>query len=335
VKGAVQRFASELSRRRVVRVLVAYLVAVFGTLQGLDVMVTRLELPPVWMRWAVLLSLAGLPVAAVLAWVFDWTSEGVVRTAPVEGQPARAHPLVLAVVAGCVSLTVLVAVLAWRQARELAAPADPVSGTLDELLRKFHADAHPLPPWFVASVHRHVDRLIADPRTRAVVYPRMKQYWPMLSSKLAAHGLPEELGYVAWAESELDPSARNDPCCAGLWQFRAATAREYGLRVDAKSDERLDPDRSTEAAGRYLANLFAEFGSDSFMLAVAAYNRGEGPLRRTLFELAQKPGGLRPEDRNFWHLYRLRALPQETMEYVPLVLAIAVICHDPRRYGLE
>ena len=85
---ALQHFASELSRRRVVRVLIAYCVGVFGALQGLDVMVTRLELPGSWMRGAVLLSLAGLPAAAVLSWVFDWTREGVVRTAPA---PAGGH----------------------------------------------------------------------------------------------------------------------------------------------------------------------------------------------------------------------------------------------------
>ncbi len=90
--NALHHFASELSRRRVVRVLVAYCVAMFGALQGLDVMVTRLELPGVWMRWAVLLSLAGLPVAAVLSWVFDWTSEGVVRTGPADSVPGHARP---------------------------------------------------------------------------------------------------------------------------------------------------------------------------------------------------------------------------------------------------
>src|ERR1700682_5574267 len=72
------------------RVLIAYCVAMFGTLQGLDVMVTRLELPGVLMRWAVLLAIGGLPVAAVLSWIFDWTSEGVVRTPAAEHAPPHA-----------------------------------------------------------------------------------------------------------------------------------------------------------------------------------------------------------------------------------------------------
>jgi 6-phosphogluconate dehydrogenase len=76
VRGALQHFAQELARRRVVRVLIAYVLGVFGALQGLDIMVSRLELPGVWMRWAVLLALAGLPAAAVLSWIFDWTREG-------------------------------------------------------------------------------------------------------------------------------------------------------------------------------------------------------------------------------------------------------------------
>ena len=89
----MQQFASEVSRRRVVRVMIAYCVGIFGALQGLDIMVTRLELPGVWMRWAVLASLAGLPIAAVLSWIFDWTSAGVVRTAPADSIPEHARAL--------------------------------------------------------------------------------------------------------------------------------------------------------------------------------------------------------------------------------------------------
>ena len=88
---AMRRFADEVSRRRVKRVLVGYGVAMFGGLQGLDVIATRLELPAPWMRWTVLVALAGLPCAAVLAWVFDWTSAGVVRTAP-QPEHVQAHP---------------------------------------------------------------------------------------------------------------------------------------------------------------------------------------------------------------------------------------------------
>ena len=117
----VQHFIDELSRRHVVRVVVAYAVAVFGTLQGADVIVTRLSLPPQWMTWIVAACLAGLPVAVILAWIFDWTRQGIVRTPPISadqrallarGRRRRKRTLVLA---GCI-LGVIGAVGAmwWR-----------------------------------------------------------------------------------------------------------------------------------------------------------------------------------------------------------------------------
>jgi len=93
VREVLRNFASELGRRRVVRLVVTYCVGMFGALQGLDVMVTRLELPGAWMRWAVIASLAGLPVAAVLSWIYDWTAAGVVRTPPSSVGPGEARPL--------------------------------------------------------------------------------------------------------------------------------------------------------------------------------------------------------------------------------------------------
>jgi membrane-bound lytic murein transglycosylase D len=120
-----------------------------------------------------------------------------------------------------------------------------------------------------------------------------------------------------------------------MWQMMPGTARELGLRVDEKVDERLDVRKQTRAAARKLANLLAEFGADSFMLALASYNRGEAGVRRVLHQIAQEKGGFRKEKRDFWHLYRLKRLPTETMDYVPRVLAAAVVCNDPRAYGLE
>jgi hypothetical protein len=81
----IQHFIDELWRRHVVRVLVAYSVAVFGALQGADIIVTRLSLPSQWMTWIVVASLIGFPVAGVLAWVFDWTKQGIVRTPAMTG----------------------------------------------------------------------------------------------------------------------------------------------------------------------------------------------------------------------------------------------------------
>jgi membrane-bound lytic murein transglycosylase D len=120
-----------------------------------------------------------------------------------------------------------------------------------------------------------------------------------------------------------------------MWQLGADTARAYSLRVEGKVDERYDPDKETHAAARYLANLLAEFGEDSFMLAMASYNRGESGVRRVLHQIASEPGGFKKDRRDFWHLYRLKKLPEETREYVPKVLAAVIVCMNPQKYGLE
>ena len=111
----------ELWRRHVVRVLVAYAVALFGALQGADVIVTRLDLPPRWMTFIVAAGLAGFPIAGVLAWIFDWTRQGIVRTPPLSrteqatlasGQHRRRRAL--AFVVCIVALLVAIGVL-WRR----------------------------------------------------------------------------------------------------------------------------------------------------------------------------------------------------------------------------
>ncbi len=133
---SAHQFIDELARRRVVRVLVAYCVAIFGALQGLDIIFTRLELPGAWMRWAVLLSLAGLPVAAVLSWIFDWTAEGVVRTPPAESIPEHARPLPSSAKQRALTWAALLMLLggvvwlAWRDQRYRRARAQ-----LDEAVR--------------------------------------------------------------------------------------------------------------------------------------------------------------------------------------------------------
>src|SRR6266478_8985940 len=127
----LQHFIDEVGRRRVARVLVAYSVAVFGALQGADVIVTRLSLPPQWMTFIVGAALAGLPLAGVLAWIFDWTRQGIVRTPPLSpdqraalapGRRRRRRRLVLA---ACVFALLMVAGAAWWRNR-LAPPRKAV-----------------------------------------------------------------------------------------------------------------------------------------------------------------------------------------------------------------
>ena len=171
VRNALQHFASEISRRRVVRVLVAYCVAMFGALQGLDVMVTRLELPGVWMRWAVLVSLVGLPVAAALSWVFDLTAGGVVRTAPAGSVPESARPPApstrqRALTWGALlTLVASVGWLAWRDQRYRHARS-----RLDEAIRL--ADAGKLAEAFALATE--VDKVLP-------AEPALTRLWPDVS----------------------------------------------------------------------------------------------------------------------------------------------------------
>jgi len=190
-----------------------------------------------------------------------------------------------------------------------------------------------VPPIFKERLSHHVDRLLRDPDLHAI-YARKAKYWPLISKELTARGLPEEMGYVAWAESLFNPVAKSPIGSLGLWQFQPQPARAHGLRVDSDVDERADVAKSTGAAAQYLAELLADFGSDSFMLALASYNSGENKMRRALQVLAREPGGFGREKRDFWYLYRRKLLPKETREYVPKVLAAAVVGGNPKRYGL-
>jgi membrane-bound lytic murein transglycosylase D len=157
----------------------------------------------------------------------------------------------------------------------------------------------------------------------------------MIMKEFGALGLPEEMAHIAWVESGFDPAAQSPAGALGLWQMTSTTAQSLGLTVGGGIDERLDPDKQTKAAATYLARLLSEFGEDSFMLALASYNRGENGVRRTLRQLAQDPGGFRKDKRDFWHLYRLKLLPEETREYVPRVLAAAIVSGNPQKYGLR
>src|SRR5216684_5031487 len=221
------------------------------------------------------------------------------------------------------------------RAAEMAAGGDELDREIRRILRKFDAETYIVPPIFKERLKFHIEQTLHRSNTKSVVYKRKKQYWPIIVKEFSALGLPEEMGFVAWTESQFDPYAESAAHAKGMWQFIASSARQYGLRVDEKVDERTDVVKSTRAAARYLAALLGKFGGDSFMLAIASYNKGEYGMMRLLTELTKQPGGWRKEKRDFWHLYRLKKLPEETMEYVPQILAAAIISNNPQKYGLE
>ena len=184
-------------------------------------------------------------------------------------------------------------------------------------------------------MRHHLDQLAKKPTLRAT-WERKQERWPKVARMLAQRGLPEEVGYLAWAESgfraDLPATSMGS---RGVWQFIPKTARAYGLTVDEHVDDRLDLAKETHAASEYLSKLLGEFGKDSPLLALAAYNAGEHAIHKILDGLAAKDGGQKPEHRDFFWLTERKLLPDEASEYVPAILAAALIGTHPEKYGLE
>jgi membrane-bound lytic murein transglycosylase D len=160
-------------------------------------------------------------------------------------------------------------------------------------------------------------------RKRFEVYlSRSGKYVGMMQKILVRYGLPEDLVYVALIESGFSPKAYSVAKASGPWQFISETGRRYGLRIDWWADERRDAEKSTHAAASYLRDLYGMF--DSWPLATAAYNAGEGKIQRAV---------TRYKSDDFSELIRHGYLKQETKDYVPKMLAALTIAKDPDKYG--
>lgn len=159
---------------------------------------------------------------------------------------------------------------------------------------------------------------------------RGTRYEAMIRSKLRAAGLPEDMTYLALIESGYDPHAYSRAAAVGMWQFMATTARGVGLRVDWWVDERRDPIRATDGAVKFIGWLNEQFGS--LYLAAAAYNGGPGRISRGLTRYAEDLEGTSGED-VFFALAEKSYLRAETKNYVPQLVAAALIAKDPARYG--
>ena len=154
------------------------------------------------------------------------------------------------------------------------------------------------------------------------VLKRVGLYQPLFSEALRKEGLPQDLVYLAAAESAFNPFALSRAGAKGIWQLMLGRAVEYGLKKDRWVDEREDPVKSTAAAVRHLKDLYQQFGD--WYLAMAAYNCGPVNVQRAI----EKTGYA-----DFWMLRQLHALPVDTENYVPIIIATALIAKDPQGYG--
>jgi len=152
---------------------------------------------------------------------------------------------------------------------------------------------------------------------------RSGQYRALIEQIFREEELPLDLVSLALVESAFKPQALSRARARGLWQFMQATGARYGLKVTSEIDERSDPEKSTRAAALYLKELYEMFGN--WNLVLAAYNWGEGNVKRLIAGTGKT---------DFWELADLpRRMPAETRKHVPLILASAILMHDPEKYG--
>ncbi len=153
---------------------------------------------------------------------------------------------------------------------------------------------------------------------------RKARFWPLIEATFPEFNLPVELGYMALVESGFNPRAKSHANARGLFQFIPSTGRRYGL---SSLEDFYDPEKSTRAAADYLRDLISIFGPRSVLLAMAGYNAGEGRIMGCLRSLDNPR-----TERSFWEIRP--CLAPETREYVPRILAAAVLSSDPQRFGL-
>jgi membrane-bound lytic murein transglycosylase D len=165
------------------------------------------------------------------------------------------------------------------------------------------------------------------PRGKAIVETGLRRsgrYRDMISRVFKEEGVPQDLIYLAQAESAFQPLALSRAGARGIWQFVPWRGNEYGLKRSWWVDERQDPEKATRAAAQHLRDLYGLFGD--WYLAMAAYNCGPGNVQK---------GIERTGYADFWELYRRNVLPRETKNYVPIIVALTLIAKDAAHYGIH
>src|SRR5499425_3124465 len=207
---------------------------------------------------------------------------------------------------------------------EMTFPVDPrLKGRAEEAARNV---SHDLPLMVNDEVLGFLN-FFQTPRGRAIVETGLRRagrYREMIARVLSEEGMPQDLIYLAQAESAFQPLALSRAGARGIWQFVAWRGNEYGLRHTWWIDDRQDPEKATRAAAQHLRDLYGMFGD--WYLAMAAYNCGPGNVQK---------GIERTGYADFWELYRRNVLPKETKNYVPIILALALIAKDAAHYGIH
>ena len=215
---------------------------------------------------------------------------------------------------------------AITSAGEGAPPPSTEAGLRANAERELQGVQHDIPLTINDQVLSFVN-FFQTPRGRAIVETGLRRagrYREMIERVLADEGMPGDLIYLAQAESAFQPQALSRAGARGLWQFMAYRGKQYGLEHSWWVDERQDPEKATRAAAQHLRDLYDMFGD--WYLVMAAYNSGPGTVQHAV----ERTGYA-----DFWELYKLNVLPQETRNYVPIILALTLIAKDPARYGID
>jgi membrane-bound lytic murein transglycosylase D len=180
-----------------------------------------------------------------------------------------------------------------------------------------------IPLQYNATVHSFVDYFIyKKPSFTKMMLERKNFYFPIFEKYLAKYNMPDELKYLSMLESGLNPKAISHAKAVGLWQFMKPTGGDFGLRVDQYVDDRMDIEKSTEAACKYFRQLYTIFGD--WELVLASYNTGPGNLRRAI----RRAGNVR----DYWQLHPY--LHKDTRTYVPQFTAIMYMMNHADEYGI-
>jgi membrane-bound lytic murein transglycosylase D len=209
------------------------------------------------------------------------------------------------------------------QANDVTYPVDAnIKAKAEAEIKSTHSD---LPLMMTDQVASYINYFSS--RGRSILengLVRSGRYDEMIRRTLKEEGVPQDLVYLAQAESGFHPLAVSRVGARGIWQFMASRARGYGLQRDWWVDDRQDPEKSTRAAARHLRDLYQQFGD--WYLAMAAYNSGPGTVQS-----AVKRTGYA----DFWELYHRNVLPKETRNYVPIIVAVTIMAKNPGQYGLD